>query len=169
MRRTATVVIHDEKSRDYGKTFIITEMAASIAEEWADRAILAFQRGGIDIPPNMAALGFIGIASVGLRMFGGLQTPEVLPLFQQLMSCVQICPEPRTNPNFIRPLVDNGTAGEDIEEVKTRWLLKAEVFALHAGFTSRGDLWTWISEQERLASRTTETSPDSSAPSSPPS
>ena len=43
--------------RDKGKQFLITEMSASQAENWAIKAILAVGNAGIEIPENLASQG----------------------------------------------------------------------------------------------------------------
>lgn len=163
MRKTSTVVFTDD-NRDKSKVFVITEMAARVAETWALRFLLALQRGGVEVPEDLAHLGFVGVASaIGSKMIGGLAPGEVQPLLDELMKCVQVMPNP-SNPSLVRPLVDAGIEGDDIEEVATRVKLKLEVVALHVGFSSRGELMTWISQRGALASPTMPTSPDSSGP-----
>lgn len=162
MRKTSTVVF-TEDDRDKGKVFLVTEMAARVAEAWALRFLLALQRGGVEVPEDLAHLGFVGVASaIGSKMIGGLAPSEVGPLLDELMRCVQVMPNP-SNPSLTRPLVDAGIEGDDIEEVATRVKLKLEVVALHVGFSSRGELMTWISQRAMLASPTMPTSPGLSA------
>lgn len=163
MRKTSIVTFSDQ-NRDAGKTFLITEMAARVAEKWALRFLLALQRGGIEVPDELSHLGFVGIASaIGSKMIGGLAPDEVEPLLDELMKCVQVMPNP-SNPMLTRPLVDSGIEGDDIEEVATRVKLKLEVVALHVGFSSRDELMTWISTRAAPVSPITQTSQDSSAP-----
>lgn len=158
MRKQSTVTITDE-NRDKGKIFVVKEMPARVAEKWALRFLLALQRSGIDIPEDSRNLGFVGImTAVGAKMIGGLSPDEVEPLLDKLMSCVEVMPSP-ANPLLTRPIVDQGIEGDDIEEVATRVKLKMEVVALHVGFSSRGELLTWISERGTLVSQTTQTSP----------
>ena len=49
MARKETTFIADT-GRDAGKEFLITEMSASQAENWAFRVILAIGNAGIEIP-----------------------------------------------------------------------------------------------------------------------
>lgn len=163
MRKQSIVTFNDE-DRDKGKVFVVTEMAARAAEEWAFRFLIALQRGGIEVQPELSSLGFVGIATaIGAKMIGGVSPDEVKPLFDQLMKCVQVMPDPR-NPTLTRPLVDAGIEGDDIEEVQTRVKLKLEVVALHVGFSSRGELITWISQRAAPVSPITQTSRDSLEP-----
>lgn len=162
--RKQSIVTFTGEDRDKGKVFVVTEMAARVAEKWALRFLLALQRGGIDVPPELAHLGFVGVASaIGSKMIGGLAPDEVEPLLEELMKCVQVMPNPG-NPTLTRALVDSGIEGDDIEEVLTRVKLKLEVVALHVGFSSRDELMTWISQRAALVSPITPTSPGSSEP-----
>lgn len=161
MRKQSIVTLNDD-NRDKGKCFLVTEMAARVAEKWALRFMLALQRGGIEVPDELSHLGFVGIASaIGSKMIGGLAPDEVEPLLDELMKCVQFMPNPG-NPTLTRPLVDAGIEGDDIEEVATRVKLKLEVVALHVGFSSRDELMTWISQRAVPVSPITPMSPGSS-------
>ena len=46
-RKTKTVVI--ESGRDNGKIFLVTEMPVTKADKWANTALLAMMRGGVDV------------------------------------------------------------------------------------------------------------------------
>ena len=46
-RKTKTLVI--ESGRDQGKSFLITEMPVTRADKWANTALLAMLRGGVDV------------------------------------------------------------------------------------------------------------------------
>lgn len=127
MRRTIEVTIPEEpKTRDSGKTYIITEMAAAQAERWANRAILAVGKSGATIG-NYEGSGIAGIAVLGFRALFGIQEGTALELMDEMMACVK---RRETALPDGRPLVES-----DIEEVATRWHLKQEVFALHTGFS----------------------------------
>lgn len=128
-RRTKEVVIPAEPAtRDSGKTFVVTEMPASQAERWADRAILAVANSGANVD-HVAGTGMAGMAVVGFKALFGIKEGIALELAEEMMQCVQI-----KTAAGARPLNPNPQA-EDIEEVMTRWILRAEVFALHTGFS----------------------------------
>jgi hypothetical protein len=127
MRKVVTVTISDE-GRDKGKTFVLTEMAASKAERWATRAILALTKSGADFPENAT---MADLAQVGMRALGNVDFHEAEVLMDEMMACVQI--QPDRNASIVRPLIE-----DDIEEVSTRFKLKMEVFALHTGFSLAG-------------------------------
>jgi hypothetical protein len=132
MRKTLFVTIASDNpaNRDGGKTFLITEMAARPAEKWAERAWLAIANSGMDIPNEAIGGGWPGLFLISLQKLAGAKWSDLDPLLDELMTCVKFVP----SPNVARPLVDNGTDGDDIEEVETRIRLKADVFNLHAGF-----------------------------------
>lgn len=130
-RKVATIVI-DSEGRDCGKVFQLREMPAMQAERWAMRALLALAKSGVEIPENIANAGLAGVAALGLKAFGGLDFADAEPLLIEMMSCVQIIPDP-AKPQVVRFLVD-----DDIEEVATLLKLRAEVFSLHTGFSIPG-------------------------------
>ena len=127
MRKTLRYTVTDS-GRDHGKVFLITEMSASDAEDWALRAFFALMNSGIDVPDEVADMGFAGIASVGLKALGKVEYSKAKPLFDDMMTCVQVMPDP-AKPNVVRSLIDT-----DIEEVTTRLKLRSEVFKLHTDF-----------------------------------
>ena len=111
--------------RDIGKNFLITEMSASQAENWAFKVILAIGNSGIEIPDNLAAQGMAGLLTVGYLNLLKIPFEAAKPLLDEMMGCVQIVP----SPNIKRPLIE-----DDIEEVKTRLSLRKAVWDLHMDF-----------------------------------
>ena len=144
MRKSLSITIDDE-GRDRGKTYLITEMAAMQTEKWAARALLALSKSGIDIPDDIGQAGIAGIAAYGLRALVGLRFEDAEPLLDQMMSCIQIKPDPK-NPNIVRPLID-----DDIEELATRLHLRAEVLKLHTNFSMPGSPTISTSATTRVA------------------
>jgi hypothetical protein len=128
MRKELTVTI-DAEGRDKGKVFFIREMPASQAESWALRALMALMKANVEVPDNISEAGLAGVAALGLKAFGGLSFEAAEPLMAEMMSCVQIIPDPRQQA-VKRLLIE-----DDIEEVKTRLFLRAQVFELHTGFS----------------------------------
>ncbi|MFJ3048514.1 hypothetical protein ACIPEN_21990 [Herbaspirillum chlorophenolicum] len=126
-RKTATITIEAD-GRDKGKTFHLTEMSAARSEEWAERALLALVRGGVDVPDDVMSLGLAGIAVLGLKALQGLPWDLAKPLLEEMFTCVRRMPNP-SKPNVIRDLVE-----DDIEEVKTRLQLRWEILKLHIDF-----------------------------------
>lgn len=127
MRKVCTFVVSDE-CRDKNKSFVITEMSATAAEDWAIRAILALGAANVDIPEGAAELGMSSLAQIGLKKLFLLKAETLRPLLQELMECVQIQPDAH-HPEVKRSLVDG-----DVEEVKTLLTLKWEVLKLHMDF-----------------------------------
>jgi hypothetical protein len=123
-RKQATIRI-DAQGRDFGKNFVITEMSASQAEEWAGRALFAMLNAGVEIPDNIASAGLAGVASLGVSALTKVSFDAAKPLLDEMLSCVQIQP----SPSVTRPLIE-----DDIEEVATRLRLRQEVFSLHTDF-----------------------------------
>lgn len=118
--------------RDEGKIFYLREMSASQVEDWCLRALLALTKAGVELPDGIESAGLAGLATMGVQALAGLQYGDAKSLMDEMMECVQICPDPR-NPNVIRPLIE-----DDIEEVKTRLLLRNKIVELHVGFSSPG-------------------------------
>lgn len=132
-RKTKLYVVEDE-GRDKGKTFVITEMPATRAEDWATRAILVLGHAGIDIPDPGAGMAMMAIA--GIYALFRADFHEVKPLLDDMMTCVQYVPDPskrstETGQPYGRPLMTD----DDVEEVATLFNLKQEVFELHTGFS----------------------------------
>lgn len=131
-RKTATINI-DAAGRDNGKVFIITEMSAMAAEEWAGRALFAMMNSGVDIPENIANAGLAGVAALGIASLTKVSFDAAKPLLDEMLDCVKIQP----SPNVVRDLI-----GDDIEEVATLLTLRKEVLNLHLSFFTDGALST---------------------------
>lgn len=126
MRNVVDVTITAD-GRDAGKTFRITELSASAAEDWAIRALMAIARGGVEIPDGIPQ-SLAGIAILGFKALAGMDPTIAKPLLDEMMSCVQVL----TSSGVARRPME-----EDIEEVATRMQLRKEVFEVHTGFFAR--------------------------------
>ncbi|MGL4318424.1 MAG: hypothetical protein ACRCTL_17635 [Pseudomonas sp.] len=126
MRRTEIVEITE--GRDAGKKYQITEMSAEAAEWWAFRALqaIASSEVDLDLQAPMAEL-----ARTGLKAMASVSPAQAKPLLDEMMTCVQIMVPATQNP---RKLMDG-----DIEDVKTRFLLRKAVMELHLGFSTGGE------------------------------
>ena len=131
-----------QTGRDQGKEFLITEMSATQAENWAFRVILAIGNAGIEIPDNLAAQGMAGLMAVGYMNLLKIPFEAAKPLLDEMMGCVQIVP----SPNVKRPLIE-----DDIEEVKTRLALRKAIWDLHMDFFLDADKSTSESEAQAPA------------------
>lgn len=119
-----------DAGRDLGKTFVITEMAARKGHQWATRALFALMNAGVEIPENIAAAGFAGIAAVGIKALGRVPSHIAEPLLNELLTCVEIMPDP-ARPEVTRALIE-----DDTDEILTLFKLQKEVLSLHINFSS---------------------------------
>ena len=127
-RRTQTVTIYNEKSRDHGKSYVIAEMPAEQAEWWAARAIQAL----LSENPDIGSLGdtpLAQIAAMGFKALGSLPPEKMKPLLDEMFTCVKMG-------------LPNGQSRDllagDIEEVMTRMQLRKDIFMLHVDFFTLG-------------------------------
>jgi hypothetical protein len=138
--KIVTVALGDG-NRDNGRQFKLTEMPAAQAEKWAIRATVALAHSGVDIPEEMLGAGWAALAYGALQALHNVKYEDLVPLLDEMMQCIQaVIPPPADNPSLppqIRSLVDS-----DIEEVATRFWLRAELFSLHAGFSLAGAIST---------------------------
>lgn len=126
-RRTKVFTVNDEKSRDHGRAYLITEMSAEDAEWWAFQVLQALlgSDGNIDFNAPLAQM-----ARQGLAALGKLPPHQARPLLEQMMDCVRV---KLPNSNESRDMLPG-----DIEEVKTRVLIRKEVLELHIDFFTGG-------------------------------
>lgn len=129
-RHTNTVTITAEKSRDKGKTYVITEMDAEAAEWWAFRVLQALL--GKDADVDMTA-PLAQMARQGLKALATVPSDQAKPLLDEMMGCVSM-QIPGGQPRAMLP--------GDIEEVSTRVKLRAAVLELHVGFFDLGGALT---------------------------
>ncbi|CAB5517436.1 hypothetical protein LMG26857_06531 [Achromobacter anxifer] len=113
------------EGRDKGKVFILTELSAYDAEEWAGRALFSLMNAGVEIPDNIAEAGLAGVAAMGMKAIANLPFDSAKPLLDKMMDCVQIQP----SPNVTRELMSG-----DIEEVATLFTLRKKILGLHLDF-----------------------------------
>lgn len=114
---------------DKGKVFKLTRMPAMQAAKWAARAFLALARGGVEIPEDIASSGLMGIAMLGMKMFGSMRWEDAEPLLDELFACVQAVPDP-SRPELVTKIFESS-----IEEPATIALLHKEAFCLHVDFS----------------------------------
>lgn len=127
-RKKATVTISAE-GRDKGKVFVLTELSAYEAEDWAGRALFALMNAGVEIPDNIAEAGLAGVAALGIKALTKLPYKSAKPLLDKMMTCVEIQPSP-SDPRVVRALI-----ADDIEEVATLLTLRKQVLGLHMDFS----------------------------------
>ena len=124
-RNTVKVEIIDRGER---KKFLLTEMSAVEAEDWAFELFFAMANSGIEIPDDLMDAGFAGLAQLGVDALGGLSYEKLKPLLARMMLCVQIYPNP-DDERVVRALVE-----DDIEDVATRLKLRKAIWDLHTAF-----------------------------------
>ena len=135
MRKTNTFTV-DSDGRDKGKTFLLTEMPATKAEDWAIRVMLALGAANVDIPEGSIQLGMAALAEIGLKKLFAIQADQMRPLLAELMECVEFVPNPQKPQVKVKhPLFET-----QIEEVKTLLQLKWEVLKLHLDFSFAANL-----------------------------
>lgn len=142
MRAREVVKVPSEwGKRDAGKTFLITEWPAERAEEWAFRALIAYNRGGGQVPIDAISGGMEAIFWLGVNTFlrGQMQAGEVIPILNELMECVKIIRDPTVKGAEGPIATDLVPGADDIAEVQTRLWLRSEVLRVHTNF-SIGDL-----------------------------
>ena len=150
-RKTKTVVI--ESGRDNGKSFLVTEMPVTKADKWANTALLAMMRGGVDVggvnfdligntlmpsdaPKIDPAGGMLELARISIAGLGNVTETVGQSLLDQLIEdCVQVVP----TGGAARPML---SIDDEIEDLKTLWTLRKEAFILHIDFLADGSSQT---------------------------
>jgi len=125
--RTVTVRSESRRYRDNGKVFLLTELSAAEAEEWAIDALNAMAANGVDI--GNVPMSIAGIQAMGVMSLGRIPKFALGDLLKTMFKCVSIVPDPQGAPHMTRSLTD-----DDIQEAPTRVLLRFEVFNLHTDF-----------------------------------
>lgn len=128
-RKTKDITI--ESGRDAGKSFRITEMPILQADKWAQRAIFAIARAGVDTSSINMNGGMLEMARLALDVVGKIDPEVGGDLLDELLSCVQIIP----TGGVPRSLVMDS----DIEDIKTLFVLRKEVLTLHIDFLKSGN------------------------------
>ena len=126
--KTKTITI--EKGRDEGKTFVITEMPITKADNWAMRALFAIANGGIDIEGINPNMGMLGLAQVAIKALSGIKPDVGIPLLDELLECVQVLP---SGGNARALIIDS-----DIKDLSTMFTLRKEALAIHIDFLTQG-------------------------------
>lgn len=150
-RKTKTVAI--ESGRDQGKSFLVTEMPVTKADKWANTALLAMMRGGVDVggvnfeligntlmpsdaPKIDVSGGMLELARISIAGLGNVTETVGQSLLDQLIEdCVQVVP----TGGAARPML---SIDDEIEDLKTLWTLRKEAFILHIDFLADGSSQT---------------------------
>ena len=156
-RKTKTVVI--ESGRDNGKSFLVTEMPVTKADKWANTALLAMMRGGVDVggvnfdligntlmpsdaPKIDVSGGMLELARISIAGLGNVTETVGQSLLDQLIEdCVQVVPTGGTARSM-------QSIDDEIEDLKTLWTLRKEAFILHIDFLADGSSQTQGNKQD---------------------
>lgn len=130
-RKTKTVTM--DSGRDAGKTFLITEMPLLQADRWAQQALFALARSGIETQQFDEDEGMLGMAKVALNAISHIDPLVSNELMNELLTCVQIVP----SGGVARDLIFDDDSG-DIEDVKTLFMLRKEALMIHLDFLTAG-------------------------------
>lgn len=118
-----TVLTHkiEKQNRDQGKVFVITEMPARQAHDWATKALFAVMNAGVELADDTLSMGMAGLMAAGMGSIAKIPHAVAKPLLDELLTCVQIKQELTT-----RDLFDG-----DIEEAVTYFDLERVVLTMH--------------------------------------
>ena len=155
-RKTKTLVI--ESGRDQGKSFLITEMPVTRADKWANTALLAMLRGGVDVgnvnfgliadtigvgdAPKIDPMGgMLELARITIAGLGNVTETVGQELLDQLINdCAQVI----SSGGVVRQML---SIDDEIEDLKTLWMLRKESLLLHIDFLADGSSQTQGNEQ----------------------
>jgi len=140
MRKQEVVKVPDGFGRDSeprAKHFLISEWPAERAEKWAIRALVAYNRGGGQIPMEAIQGGMETIFYLGINTFlrGQMQAGEVIPILDELLECVKIVRDPKKRAPDGSIIATDLVSADDVEEIKTRLWLRSEVIRIHTNFS----------------------------------
>lgn len=119
-RRTTTYTV-EMAGRDFGKCFVLTEMPARQAYEWAVRVLTAMINGGAPMPEDLRKAGWPALAIAAITGMRYLHGDDIIDFGNELMTCVKVREEK----------ADRDRVESDIEEFATFALLQKAVFELH--------------------------------------
>ena len=150
-RKTKTITL--EKGRDKGKSFLITEMPVTRADKWANTALLAMLRGGVDVgnvnfgliadtigvgdAPKIDPMGgMLELARITIAGLGNVTETVGQELLDQLINdCAQVI----SSGGVVRQML---SIDDEIEDLKTLWMLRKESLLLHIDFLADGSSQT---------------------------
>ena len=137
--KTEVVVVPDNYGRDARKHFLLTEADAFAVEKWAWRAALVLKGTTAEIPLDVARLGSVAvmIRAINAMLAADVDEKKLLPLLDEMMTCVQIIRDPGTVDKMTKqPIATPIVPGRgDIMEAKTIGWLRSEIVRLHVGFS----------------------------------
>lgn len=130
-RRTKTVTINDPKSRDHGKSFMLTEMPSDEAEWWAIRVLQGLLGSNADVDVDIFSAPLSMLARYAFIGLAKMPADQLKPLMDEMKPCIAVLlPDGKTT----RPLL-----ASDIEDAFTWLELRKGVFEVLTGFFASGD------------------------------
>lgn len=128
-RKQIEITITDE-GRDRGKTFQITEMPATEAQEIATQLLVAALNCGMELKGDVFNMGMADLWQAGFSVIEQVPYHFLKPILDRFDRCAMYLDK---QTNFARKLADG-----DIEEVKTFFKLRAAAIKLHFDFFDLG-------------------------------
>lgn len=123
-----------DKGKDAGKVFEVSQMPVSRLEKWSARALIVLFAG--DIPLELKDISAVSnsaaLAAGVLSGLGALDWEKVEPLYDELLSCISVVPDP-ARPNVVVPL-NASNLDAHIAEIGTIIKLRGEVLAVNLDF-----------------------------------
>lgn len=123
-----------DKGKDTGKVFEVSQMPVSRLEKWSARALIALFGG--DIPLEIKDMSSVSnsaaLAAGVLNSLGALDWGKIEPLYDELLSCISVVPDP-ARPNVTVPL-NTSNMDAHISEIGTIIKLRGEVLAVNLDF-----------------------------------
>ena len=97
-------------------------------------------KAGVEVPDDLASVGIVAIATMGLKALGGMPSETLHDLMDRMMAQVTHYPDPgrREVSRGYGSTISTTLFDTDIEEISTRLLLRREMLALHADFLAAG-------------------------------
>jgi hypothetical protein len=142
MKSEVVAVPFPAPNRDAGKLFLLEEQPATVMEKWWLRLIIAAKGTAAEVPPEVAAMGIVGICIRGLNSFlrADVDPDKLEPLLDQMLSWIKIVRDPK-HPEVATTIV----SADDIRELPTLLWLRSEVLRIHINFSIYDGLSTLIS------------------------
>lgn len=135
-RKTVTIEIDDQESRDFGKKFLITEMSAWDGEELAqDITRIMGDVGFSEIPQDVINMGSAGLATLGLSFLSAAHKEVSGEIKKRLMQTVQVVNTDDKGKVNMSPVNQR----LDFEEITTIRRILDEVFKINFSFFTIGD------------------------------
>lgn len=139
MIRTKDIAITE--GDDAGKTFVVRQMPLLAGDRWANRAVLALCKSGVDIggltdkdangkPVFRGLMDIAAIGNVALKALGGVDVQVAQELLDELIGHVKL----RLPDGSERSL----NIESDISSVNTLWKLRIEAIKVNLDFLAAG-------------------------------